>query len=258
MSVSLVITTFNWPLALNLVLSSVANQTRIPDEVIIADDGSNFETQRIIERWAGRLPIIHAWLPNVGFRAARARNLALLKASSDYVIMIDGDCLVPSDFIDNHLRLASSDRLVSGNRSLISVEATAQMFNATDGHRIPSSVFQSSKYRYLPLGRLRDIRPRAWEVVRTCNLALPREAVTIVAGFDESYIGWGREDSDFVIRLLGFGFSIRSGRFAVCVAHLHHEEHNRESLSRNDLRFSETSKLGVVAQNRVKSVLREL
>ena len=258
MTVALIITTFNWPVALSLVLSSVANQTRVPDEVIIADDGSSVETQLIIERWADRLPIIHGWLQNVDFRAARARNLALLKAESDYVVMIDGDCLLPPTFIDHHLRLASSDRVVAGGRYLIDVEATAKILKAADSPIIPSSLFQSSKFRHLPLGWLRDIRPRAWKVVRTCNLALPREAVTLVAGFNESYVGWGREDSDFVIRLLRSGFSIRSGRFAVCVGHLHHEENSRESWSKNDSLFREVINLGVAAQTRVTSVLREL
>lgn len=258
MTVSLVITTFNWPEALSLVLSSVANQTRIPDEVIIADDGSGVETQLIIERWAVRLPITHAWLPNADFRAARARNLALLKAKSDYVVMVDGDCLLPPTFIDHHLRLASSDRVVAGSRYLIDAEATTKILKAADSPNILSSLFQSSKFRHLPFGWLRDIRPWAWKVVRTCNLALPREAVTLVAGFNESYVGWGREDSDFVIRLLRSGFSIRSGRFAVCVAHLHHDENSRESLSKNDSLFREVVNLAMLAQTRVKSVLIEL
>lgn len=258
MTVALVITTFNWPSALNLVLFSVANQTRIPDEVIIADDGSSVETQLIIERWAVRIPIIHTWLPNVEFRAARARNLALLKAESDYLVMIDGDCLLPPTFIEYHLRLAGSDRVVAGSRFLIGVKATAQILKAANSPSIPASLFQSSKFRHLPLGWLRDAQPFAWQVVRTCNLALPKEAVTLVSGFDESYVGWGREDSDFVVRLLRLGFSVRSGRFAVCVGHLHHEENGRESAEKNDSLFRETVKLGVAAQSRVTSVLREL
>jgi Glycosyltransferases involved in cell wall biogenesis len=165
MTVALVITTFNWPSALNLVLSSVANQTRIPDEVLVADDGSNYETQDIIERWADRLPIIHAWLPNVDFRAARARNLALLKATSDYVIMVDGDCLMPHTFIENHLRLKSAKKVIAGNRFLIGVEATAEILAAaSSGASLPPSLFQSFKFRYLPLGWLRDGRPRAWKL----------------------------------------------------------------------------------------------
>lgn len=258
MTVALVITSFNWPSALNLVLSSVANQTRIPDEVIIADDGSSVDTKLVIERWGWTLPIIHVWLPNVGFRAARARNLALLRAASDYVVMIDGDCLLPHTFIYHHLRLASSNKLVAGNRFLISVDATAKILKVTGGCGIPSSLFRSLKFGRLPLGWLRDIQPLAWQVVRTCNLALPREAAVLVAGFDESYIGWGREDSDFVIRLLESGLSIRSGRFAVCVGHLHHEENSRTSLTKNESRFIEAIELGLLAQGRVKSVLREL
>jgi len=45
MKTTLIITTYNWISALDAVLGTVAEQTRLPDEVIVADDGSLVETR---------------------------------------------------------------------------------------------------------------------------------------------------------------------------------------------------------------------
>ncbi|MCK6608837.1 MAG: glycosyltransferase, partial [Flavobacterium sp.] len=42
---SLVTPTYNWPEALELLLLSITKQTVLPNEVIIADDGSKEETR---------------------------------------------------------------------------------------------------------------------------------------------------------------------------------------------------------------------
>ena len=91
-----------------------------------------------------------------------------------------------------------------------------------------------------PLGPFRNLWSARWESVRTCNLSLYREDTIQIAGFDESFIGWGLEDSDFVIRLIHSGVKIRSGRLGACVAHLHHDESSRDRLSINHQRFQET------------------
>ena len=97
--VALIITTFNRPDALDWVLGSVSLQDSLPDEVIVADDGSTENTCCVIEKWRGKLNILHCWQADDGFRAARARNLAIQKATCDYILMVDGDCLLPRNFI---------------------------------------------------------------------------------------------------------------------------------------------------------------
>jgi len=67
-----------------------------------------------------------------------------------------------------------------------------------------------------------------------------REDALRIAGFDETYTGWGLEDSDFVVRLINSGIKARSGRLAACVAHLYHPESPRDRLSVNDQKFRET------------------
>ena len=238
LSVSLLITTFNWPEALDLVLQSVSKQTVLPTQVVIADDGSQTDTGCVISRYKEHLQIDMTWQPDRDFRAARARNLALLRAKYDYVIFIDGDCLLPPTFVRNHLTLAEPGKIVAGNRSLLSKHESDLLLHRE--RRIDTEhLFSNYKYRAIPFGPLRDLDPYSWEKLRSCNFGAHTTDIINIGGFDESYIGWGREDSDFVARMLKAGITIRSGRFATCVAHLYHKERARDQFSVNDDRFKQ-------------------
>jgi len=103
--VALLITTYNRPDALNCVLASVAKQYLLPDEVIICDDGSDPYTMEMIASWSRRLPIFHVWAPDRNFRAALTRNLGILKSRAEALVFIDGDCLLPPSFVEEHLKL---------------------------------------------------------------------------------------------------------------------------------------------------------
>lgn len=235
---TLIISTFMRPDALDRVLTSVANQTMAPSEVIIADDGSDSETSQLIKSWGFSLPIIHSWIPNTGFRAARARNCAVLKASSPYLVFIDGDCVLPPDFIQSHLSLKNPGKIIAGGRALLSKGVSDQILSRANSGS--EHLFSGYKFMKLPLGKLRDLRPKNWSSVRTCNLGIYRTDALSVCGFDENFIGWGREDSDFVLRLLSAGIRIRSGRLAACVHHLWHPESPRGRLSNNDKLLEQT------------------
>lgn len=234
MNVSLLITTYNRPDALDLVLKTVANQSQVPSEVVVCDDGSSLETGMLVRQWKGQLPIRHAWQPDRAFRAARSRNLGISETTADYLVLIDGDCLLPPTFIENHMKLAKPGYLVAGGRYLLSESETDALLGEAS---LIEGAFTHWKFRAISLGLLRDLPPSAWDTVRTCNVGLYRDEIEAVGGFDESYVGWGREDSDFVVRLMHRGVKVRSGRFAACVAHLHHLERSRDQLSENDARF---------------------
>ena len=236
--VALLITTFNWPEALAAVLLSVRNQTVLPDEILIADDGSYSATAALLTELSSQLQLTirHVWQPNRGFRAARARNLAIKKTDCRYLIMIDGDCMIPPTFIENHLKLRKKQKMVSGGRYLVGQQHTDEILKSALGASVSFSEF---KFWSVPLGSfIRDLRPSAWSQVRTCNFAVHRNEILSVGGFDESYQGWGFEDSDLVLKLLGHGISIRSGRLSVCVKHLHHPPSDRASVEQNTARLN--------------------
>ena len=237
METSLVITTYNRPEALDWVLASAERQQVNPSQVIIADDGSKVGNSDVIRKWSGRLPIVHVWQPDKEFRAARVRNLAVSKASNEHIVFIDGDCIMPPDFLSQHQSLIAPGILVSGGRFLMSESETKRLL---ESDILTTYVdFSAFKFRKLPLGSLRDVRKKSWKQVRTCNLGILRRDILRVGGFDEAFVGWGREDSDFVVRSIRASMAIRSARFSACVKHLHHPEFSRSGLVVNEARLAD-------------------
>ncbi len=234
--VSLIITTYNWPQALDAVLRSVAGQRSLPDEVLIADDGSTEETARVIALWQSknRFPLQHIWQEDNGFQAARIRNKAAAAASGDYLIFLDGDCLLRPDFIARHRSLAEPGYFVAGNRVLLSERFTPELLQQQlpverwSGRQFgKAQINRTWPLHYLPLGPLRKRAPRKWKGVKTCNLGLWKKDLIAVNGLDEAFVGWGYEDSDLAIRLLRHGLKHLNGRHATTVLHLWHREHDR-------------------------------
>ncbi len=233
--ISVIVTTYNRPDALDLVLSSLENQSYPNFEVIIADDGSSIETTRLVREWQskGRFPVIHVYQENQGFRAARIRNQAALKASADYLVFIDGDCVLPSFFLERHIALAKKNFFVAGNRILLNEAFTSKALKyqiflwKLSVLRWILLWIQGSANRFLPLvylpfKRVRLWKKHSWDGVKTCNLGIWKEDFFEVNGFDEAYRGWGYEDSDLVIRLLNLGVGRIDGRLGLGVFHLWH------------------------------------
>jgi glycosyltransferase involved in cell wall biosynthesis len=122
MRVSLIITTYNRHNALSLVFKSIDAQTKFPDEIIVADDGSNESTKQCIAKFqkSSSIRVIHSWQNDKGFRVAKSRNKALAKSSFEYIILIDGDMVLHNKFIEDHLNHAESGFFVQGSRVLLS------------------------------------------------------------------------------------------------------------------------------------------
>ncbi len=237
---SIIITTYNRPDALALVLKALAAQSCNDFEVIIADDGSSQPTFDLIQQLQLQLPysIRHIWQADEGFRAAMARNRAAAAAQGDYFIFLDGDCVPTTDFIFRHQLLAEKNCFVAGNRILFSQKFTDQILPNTpiwqwNIKQYLAAYLRGDINRILPLLRLPDhkwrkYKHKKWQGAKTCNLAVWRDDFFHVNGFDEEFQGWGHEDAEFVVRLLRHGVIRKEGRFAVPVLHLWHPEQDRQ------------------------------
>lgn len=240
MKISVIVSTYNTPIFLTAVLTTLTKQTDSNFEVLIADDGSTEETAVVVKKFQGIFPqtLKHIWQLDQGFRAAQIRNKAIAQATGDYIIFIDGDCLLRKDFIAQHRALAKLNWFVAGNRILITQAFTTQLLaqpTAIPTLNLTRSFFwwlQKKINRWvtlwqLPLGPLRTVFAKKWHGVKTCNLAVWRKDLYTINGFDECYVGWGYEDSDLVIRLMHAGILHKSGRFATTIFHLWHPSNDR-------------------------------
>ncbi|HIF9189291.1 TPA: glycosyltransferase family 2 protein [Photobacterium damselae] len=244
MKISLIITTYNWKEALSAVLNSVLRQSQLPDEVIIADDGSREDTKVLIDQYRETFPVplIHSWIPDEGFQLAKSRNKAIAIAQGRYLIMIDGDMVLSPMFIASHAKVAKEHQFVQGGRVLTDFAFSQKIMEhgaipsitstgIRNRHNCISHPLLSQWFSYI---RNND------KSTRGCNMAFWREDVIRVNGFNEDFIGWGREDSEFVHRMLNLGLQRLYLKFAGVGYHLYHKENSRQSLADNDIILQKT------------------
>lgn len=247
MKTTVIVTTYNRPDALREVIRGFTNQEDLRFDLIVADDGSEDETGSMLKSMADSLPfsLKHVWHEDLGFRAAAIRNKAIVQSNADYLIFTDGDCIPQKNFVKNHKKLAERGWVLSGNRILMSKVMTNELLR----ERLDWSGWGASNFvinylrrrinRLLPLVDLsaiesfRKLQAKKWRGVKTCNLSVWKSDIVAVNGFEESYQGWGLEDSDLVVRLIKKGLCVKSARFATPVLHLWHEENDRSQLTEN-------------------------
>ena len=268
--ISVIVTTYNRPDALRAVLRSLAGQTDTRFEVVVADDGSGPETKAVVDAASAEpgVTVTHVWHPDDGFRAAESRNLGIIAAQGDYCVFLDGDCLARPGFIATHRRLAERGWFVSGNRVLLDEELTDTILTrdlAAERWVLATWARQRAKGQInrllplidMPLGLVRRLGPARWKGCRSCNLAVWRDDLDKVDGFDASFVGWGYEDSDLIIRLMRAGVKRKDGRFATGVLHLWHKLADRGPEQVNWKRLHEViDGRGIMAESGLSALRR--
>ena len=249
MRASLIVTTYNRPDVLHLVLQSVLQQTVPPAEIIVADDGSGADTAETVGRFAktSPIPVKHVWQEDQGFRAAQSRNRALAAAQGPYIVLIDGDMVLHPEFIADHLAVAREGRWIQGSRVLLTEAATAALLSS------PLPVpFKPPFYSQGIMKKHAAIRCRSlmlltalsagssMKSIKSCNMGFFLKDAAAVNGFDNRFVGWGREDSEFAARLYHSGLGRTNLKFGGLAYHLWHREEERASLPKNDLLLRQT------------------
>lgn len=252
LTASLIITTYNRPDALEAVLRSVLAQRELPQEVIVADDGSGDDTRTVIERYQVHFPVplLHAWQPDDGFRLAESRNRALAMAGSDYIVIIDGDMVLHPEFIADHKRAAKKGLFVQGSRVILTPEKTGELLADPSAYRVLKWYEKGLETRlekrlsacrlpWLSAWLLRREAKHDYHGIRGCNMAFFREDALQINGFNNDFVGWGREDSEFVARFFNNRGQRANLKFAAVAYHLYHPEAERAALPENDRLLAE-------------------
>ncbi len=241
MKVSVILLTYNWPGALELVLRSLARQTRLPDEVIVADDGSGPETLAVIDRVRADFPVPlrHVWHEDRGFRAARARNRCIAASSGDYIVLLDGDMVLHPQFIADHLMLATPGVFLQGGRLKANTAESARLL--AGGRPVFAPWIPANFHEFDGTRRLYAFRQPAlarWKAkgrnggrVMSCNMSFWREDLLRVNGFDERMEGYGAEDRELAVRLENTGLKRRQLKWSALAVHLEHRSRAQEDVN---------------------------
>ncbi len=239
MKLTLIITTYNSPSYLRLTLESVLLQKVMPDEVIIADDGSGEETRQLIDEYKRKFPVAlhHVWHPDKGFRLAAIRNKAIAKAMGDYIVQIDGDIVMHPLFISDHKCNAQEGSFVCGSRSFVKKEYSDKAL--AEGRFSYKELFRNSKNRMNALRipvltpLFKHSREKDKVTIRGCNVAYWRKDALAINGFNENFRNWGDEDCDFSVRLCNLGIRKLWLKFSAVEYHIYHEENSKACASHN-------------------------
>jgi glycosyltransferase involved in cell wall biosynthesis len=250
-TIELIITTYNNPTALSLVLESLVTQTHPLSSICIADDGSNDVTKETITQLCYNFPemkIRHVWHPDTGFNKNTILNKAINSSTSDYLIFIDGDCIANPDFVGRHVELAQPKQFVTG--SVIRLDAK------TSNQITPSNIKSGEIFSYpwlLARGQIDRIGTKLKTNVYGTKVSTILEHLSPVKkvwnggntsgwkmdiikvnGFDES-LKYGAEDVELGVRLNNIGVFGRHIRYSSPLLHLDHPRgyENKEQILKN-------------------------
>jgi len=256
MKFSVVVCTYEAPRELDLVFAALSRQTRAPDEVLIADDGSKSPTREVIDGWRARLacPITHVWQVDLGYRKARIVNEAVRRSTGDHILMLDGDTFPHCAWVEDHAACADGRTVLCGRRVKLGPRLSPTIsrddvltgrFDSVLAPRLLASSLRGDTQRLalgirLPMPLVRVLHPRPRKLMGV-NFSLPREAVFAVNGYDESWTVYGHEDRDLELRLQRAGWRFRALLNRAVVFHVWHAEREKSEKTREMLRSAEAS-----------------
>ncbi len=243
MKASIIIAFYNKINFLNLVLAGFKRQTESNFEIIIADDGSS---ESIVKEIKSTLqdhpfPVKHIWHEDKGWRKNIILNKAIQKASTDYLIFIDSDCIPHRHFIREHLINRESGKILSGRRvnltDRISQNLTPSM--VAEGYLekntikwllmgLKGKVTHAEKGLYLPF--LRTFLNHKKKDLLGCNFSIYKTDFLRINGFDERYLKpTVGEDTDVEYRAGRAGLLLKSVRNLAIQYHLFHKKLSRKN-----------------------------
>ena len=237
---SVIISVYDNTRLLKPVLDSLKQQTEKNFEIIISEDGQSEEMKTFVADYPFVNDFQHLTQKDNGWQKNKALNNAIRHATSDWLIFIDGDCVLHPRFVEMHLRYACENVILAGKRVKLDPEISLFLEN-----NIPEAIsglqkmflkrlfFGKGKIVFIeesifisPDGLLRFI-PKLRKANRLIgsNMSFSKKAIYAINGFDEEYtlpaVG---EDTDLAWRFKAAGYELKPVRNLAVQYHLYHKE----------------------------------
>lgn len=239
MKASLIISIYNNIPFLKVVLDSLVQQTYNKFEIIIAEDGEDAAVAKFIKHYPFVHQHVHLTQKDEGWRKNQAMNMAIRAAKTDWLIFIDGDCVLHNRFIEMHMKYAAENIILAGKRVKLDQESSQLLLSGISN----LSILQKQLRRKIIAGKgkIRNIEEgifiapdgllgfipklRKLNNLKGCNMSFSKKAIYAINGFDEEYIlpAIG-EDFDLTWRFAAAGFNYKSVRNLAVQFHLYHPE----------------------------------
>lgn len=266
MGVSVIVAVYNDLKALELIIKSLLSQTRVPDEIIVAEDAQHQHIHDYLKS-LNNSKIIHLSQPDEGWMKEKILNEAIKKATSEYLIFIDGDCVPYSNFVQAHLDLSEKETALCGRR----IEPGEYYSTLLREEKISTTKFASNYFKnYLQLKKDKtrhideglELKPhstlfmllhkfsRKNSHIVGCNWSCYKKNLIEINGYDEDFtLPTTGEDTDIERRLKHFGIKMKSCRNAAIVIHLHHKKIFNSDISSKTKALMQTKKDIFICKN---------
>lgn len=195
MLLSLIIPVYNRPQEVDELLQSLTKQSQKDFEVIIVEDGSKERSDAIVESYSDRLPLSYFYIPNGG--PGQARNFGATKATGDYFIVLDSDCILPPDYISSVMRELEDTK----------ADAFGGPDKASEHFTPIQKAINYSMTSFFTTGGIRGGKKKIDKFYpRSFNMGVRKEVYEKLGGFSRIRFG---EDIDFSIRIYKGGYKVR-------------------------------------------------
>jgi len=190
---SIIIPVYNRPQELEELLESLKTQTfRKAFEVVVVEDGSANTSNKVVNSYSDKLNVHYFIKDNSG--PGLSRNFGMQKASGDYFIILDSDCILPNNYIaevDKALKNSFTDFFGGADAALPSFTVTQKAINYAMTSVLTTGGIRGKK------SMKSKFQPRSF------NMGLSKVAFTRTRGFNSQHFG---EDIDLTLRLWQEGF----------------------------------------------------
>lgn len=225
-TISTLVPAYNAAAYIGAALDSVADQTRLPDEIVVVNDGSIDDTRQLVEEWIGDHPTLICRLINTENRgASAARNLAIESATSEFIAFLDSDDLLRRE---HHAKLHD---ILSLNTHVVTAFGNQTHFTSAGTHS--TDFFADKAFLTLETQSLNDgakeMVAGVWETLVHGNFvptsaSMARRADAMDCGMFDPALGTS-EDRDFWLRMA------KRGAFAYTGQPLTDKREHEENLS---------------------------